>query len=91
VSDPRERRAELKRRWVISRDTGLRLRAFIPNRTPAVLLIQRRSTPFVSSASAAMTALYTEEIPLEHVQAEFSSKIGNQIVVLENMENEAFA
>jgi hypothetical protein len=38
-----------------------------------------------------MTALYTEEIPLEHVQAEFSSKIGNQIVVLENMENEAFA
>jgi len=42
-------------------------------------------------ASAAMTALYTGEIPLEHVQAEFSSKIGNQIVVLENMENEAFA
>jgi hypothetical protein len=42
-------------------------------------------------ASAAMTALYTGEIQLEHVQAEFSSKIGNQIVVLENMENEALA
>jgi hypothetical protein len=42
-------------------------------------------------ASAAMTALYTGEIPLEHVQAEFSSKIGNQIVALENMGNEAFA
>lgn len=41
--------------------------------------------------SAAMTALYTGEIPLEHVQAEFSSKIGNEIVVLENMENEAVA
>ena len=40
---------------------------------------------------AAMTALYTGEIPLEHVQAEFSSKIGNEIVVLENMENEALA
>jgi len=33
-----------------------------------------------------MTALYTGEIPLEHVQAEFSSKIGNKIVALENME-----
>jgi integrase len=32
--------------------------------------------------SAAMTALYTGEIPLEHVQAEFSSKLGNEIVVL---------
>jgi len=41
--------------------------------------------------SAAMTALYTWEIPLEHVQAEVSSKIGNQIVVLENTENEGFA
>jgi integrase len=41
--------------------------------------------------SAAMTALYTGEIPLEHVQAEFSSKIGNEIVVLENMENRAVA
>jgi integrase len=41
--------------------------------------------------SAAMTALYTGEVPLEAVQAEFSSKIGNEIVVLENMENEAVA
>jgi hypothetical protein len=41
--------------------------------------------------SAAMTAPYTGEIPLEHLQAEFSSKIGNEIVVLENTENEALA
>jgi integrase len=41
--------------------------------------------------SAAMTRLYTGEIPLEHVEAEISSKTGNQIVVLENMENEAAA
>ena len=43
--------------------------------------------------SAAMTRLYTGEIPLEHVEAELSSKNGSQIVivVLENMENEAAA
>jgi integrase len=41
--------------------------------------------------SAAMTALYTGEVPLEDVKAEFSSKFGNEIVVLENMENEAVA
>jgi hypothetical protein len=38
-----------------------------------------------------MTALYTGEVPLEAVQAEFSSKVGNENVVLENMENEAVA
>jgi hypothetical protein len=38
-----------------------------------------------------MTRLYTGEIPTEHVQAELSSKTGGQIVVLENMENEANA
>jgi len=43
---------------------------------PAVLRQQ------MGHASAPMTALYTGEIPLEHVQAEISSKIGNQIVVL---------
>ena len=42
-------------------------------------------------SSSRMTALYTGEIPLEHVQAEFSSKFGKRIVVLENMENEAAA
>jgi integrase len=42
-------------------------------------------------SSAAMTRLYTGEIPIEYVDAEFSSKIGNRIVVLENMENEATA
>ena len=40
---------------------------------------------------SAMTALYSGEIPLEQVQAEFSSRFGNKIVVLENMENEATA
>ena len=39
--------------------------------------------------SAAMTELYTGKIPLEQVRAAFSSKSGNEIVVLENMENEA--
>jgi integrase len=42
-------------------------------------------------SSSAMTALYTGEIPVELIRAEFSSKIGNQPVVLENMENEAAA
>src|SRR6266852_1306439 len=42
-------------------------------------------------SSATMTRLYTGEIPTEDVAAAFSSKIGNQIVVLENMENEAAA
>jgi integrase len=40
-------------------------------------------------SSAAMTALYTGEVPLEAVHAEFSMKFGTKIVVLENMENEA--
>jgi integrase len=39
--------------------------------------------------SAAMTRLYTGEIPIEHLDVEFSSKISNRIVVSENMENEA--
>jgi hypothetical protein len=52
---------------------------------PAVLRQQMGPT------SGAMTALYTGEIPLELVQAEFSSKIGSKIVVLENMQNEAVA
>jgi len=42
-------------------------------------------------SSAAMTALYTGEIPLDKIQSEFSSKFGPKIVVLENMENEAAA
>jgi len=41
--------------------------------------------------SAATTRSYAGEIPIEHVEAEFSSKSGTQIVVLENVENEAFA
>jgi hypothetical protein len=56
-----------------------------PVSIPAVIRQQMGHT------SAAMTRLYTGEIPLEHVQAEFSSKNGNRIVVLENMENEAAA
>ena len=41
--------------------------------------------------SAEMTRLYTGEIPIEYVQAEFSAKFGNEIDVLENVENEAAA
>ena len=52
---------------------------------PAVIRQQMGHT------SAAMTRLCTGEIPTEHVQAELSSKTGGQIVVLENMENEATA
>jgi integrase len=42
-------------------------------------------------SSATMTRLYTGEIPPEDVASAFSKKFGNQIVVLENMENEAAA
>jgi integrase len=52
---------------------------------PAVLRQQ------MGHSSSAMTALYTGELPLEQVRAGFSSKFGNEIVVLENMENEAAA
>jgi len=52
---------------------------------PAVIRQQMGHT------SSTMTALYTGEIPIAQVQAEFSSKFGNEIVVLENMENEAAA
>jgi len=55
---------------------GCNRRCELAGINPAVLRQQ------MGHASAAMTALYTGEIPLELVQAEFSSKIGNQIVVL---------
>jgi hypothetical protein len=42
-------------------------------------------------ASAAMTALYTGEIPLEQIRTEFSMKFGNKIDVLETMETGAAA
>jgi integrase len=42
-------------------------------------------------SSAAMTARYTGEIPVEQIRAAFSMQNGNKIVVLENMENEAVA
>jgi hypothetical protein len=43
-------------------------------------------------ASAAMTARYTGEIPLEQIRAEFSSRFGDKLEVLEEeMENEAAA
>jgi len=48
---------------------------------PAVIRAQMGHT------SAEMTRLYTGEIPIEHVQAEFHAKFGNQIDVLENVEN----
>jgi hypothetical protein len=52
---------------------------------PAVIRQQMGHT------SATMTALYSGEIPVEDVSAEFSKKFGNKIVVLEKMENEAAA
>ena len=52
---------------------------------PAVIRQQMGHT------SAAMTRLYTGEIPIEHVEAEFSAKFGNRIDVLETVENEAAA
>jgi len=52
---------------------------------PAVIRQQMGHT------SATMTTLYTGEIPTENVIAEFSTKFGDKIVVLENMENEAAA
>ena len=51
---------------------------------PAVIRQQMGHT------SSTMTARYTREIPLEQIRTEFSSKFGNKIDVLENMENEAF-
>lgn len=45
-------------------------------------------------ASAAMTARYTGEIPLEQIRSEFSSKFGTKTKLLENkekMENEGAA
>jgi integrase len=52
---------------------------------PAVLRQQ------MGHSSAAMTARYTGEIPVEQVRAAFSMQNGNKIVVLENMENEPAA
>ena len=52
---------------------------------PAVLRTQ------MGHSSAAMTAKYTGQVPLDQVKAEFSIRFGNKIDVLENMENEAAA
>jgi integrase len=38
-------------------------------------------------SSAAMTARYTGEIPIESIRADFSRRIGPKIVVMENKEN----
>jgi integrase len=42
-------------------------------------------------SSAAMTALYTGEIPIAQIRSEFSMRFGNKIVVLENVENKSAA
>jgi integrase len=52
---------------------------------PAVLRQQ------MGHSSATMTARYTGEIPMTLVRSEISSKSGNKIVALENMENEVAA
>ena len=41
--------------------------------------------------SAAMTARYTGQVPLEQAKAEFSIRLGKKTGLLENMENEAAA
>jgi len=41
--------------------------------------------------SSATTALYAGEVSLEQVWAEFSSRFGSKIDVLEKMENQAAA
>ena len=46
---------------------------------PAVIRQQMAHT------SATMTARYTGEIPLDQIKAEFCSKFGNKIDVLENI------
>ncbi|MGD0909137.1 MAG: site-specific integrase [Candidatus Acidiferrales bacterium] len=51
---------------------------------PAVLRQQ------MGHSTAAMTARYTGEIPIEQIRAAFSIRNGNKIAVLENMENEVF-
>jgi hypothetical protein len=51
----------------------------------------RRHSSADGHASAAMTALYTGEIPLEQILTEFSMKFGNKIDVLETMETGAAA
>jgi integrase len=56
---------------------------------PAVLRTQTGHT------TATMTALYTGQVPLDQVKAEFSNRFGKAImrktVLLENLENEAAA
>jgi integrase len=42
-------------------------------------------------SSAAMTGLYTGEVPIEQIRADFSRRNGPRIVVSENKENEAAA
>ncbi|HLJ23701.1 MAG TPA: hypothetical protein VKT71_06300, partial [Candidatus Acidoferrales bacterium] len=52
---------------------------------PAVLRTQMGHT------TATMTALYTGQVPLDQVKAEFSVRFGRKTGLLENMENEAAA
>ena len=71
---------------------GYNQRCELSGLNPAVLRQQMGH----SVGSAAMTALYTGQIPLKEVEAAFSkvqssSKFGNKIDVLENMENESAA
>jgi hypothetical protein len=60
-------------------------RQFVASANPAVIRQQ------MGHSSASMTALYTDEIPLDEIRSEFSSKFGNKIVILEKMENDSAA
>jgi hypothetical protein len=52
-----------------------------PGSTPALIRQQ------MGHASAAMTARYTGEIPLEQIRSEFSSKFGTKTELLEKGKN----
>jgi integrase len=64
---------------------GCNRRRELAGLNPAVLRQQ------MGHSSATMTARYTGEIPMTLVRNAFSSRSGNKIVILENMENEVAA
>lgn len=76
---------KLKRAGLHAFRRGCNRRWELAGINPAVIRQQMGHT------SAAMTRLYTGEVPLEYVEAEFSVKFGNKIDVLENVENGAAA
>jgi integrase len=64
---------------------GCNLRWELAGVNPAVL------RQMMGHSSAAMTALYSKQITLAQIQADFSRRNGPRIVVLENKENRRVA